>query len=118
MFRCAHDLCSASTHGASPLRLTSSTAERPVRSPARPTSRNSAKPRSGVLAAGRVCPCSIALNRRSLVGVTRAALPREAVRDLLGITRALYRAELAAIPLGDRRALDALEQIGRDLRTA
>lgn len=45
--------------------------------------------------------------------------PRETVRDLLGITRALYRAELAARPPhADRRRVEHLEAIGKQLRLA
>jgi hypothetical protein len=44
-------------------------------------------------------------------------LPAGAVRDLLGITRALYRLALEADPRDPGR-LQALEQIGRDLRAA
>ena len=44
-------------------------------------------------------------------------LPLAVIRDLLGITRALYRAELAASPR-DSRKLEALVQIGQELRLA
>jgi hypothetical protein len=44
-------------------------------------------------------------------------LPLSVIRDLLGITRALYRAELEAAPR-DRRTLEALEQIGQELKLA
>jgi len=44
-------------------------------------------------------------------------LPLAIIRDLLGITRALYRAELAAAPR-DSRKLEALMQIGQELRLA
>jgi hypothetical protein len=43
--------------------------------------------------------------------------PLAVVRDLLGIVRALYRAERLATP-PDRRTLEALEQIGQELRMA
>jgi hypothetical protein len=46
--------------------------------------------------------------------LTRAAQPREIVRDLLGITRALYRAEFALPPpRSNRLRLDHLEEIGK-----
>jgi hypothetical protein len=43
--------------------------------------------------------------------------PLALVRDLLGIVRAIYRAERAALP-PDHRTLEALEQIGQELRMA
>jgi hypothetical protein len=48
-----------------------------------------------------------------------AALPLETVRDLLGVARALYRsAASAAAHGGDRRPVEALAEIGEDLRAA
>lgn len=43
--------------------------------------------------------------------------PAALVRDLLGIVRAMYRAELS-MPARDTRTLEALQQIGQELRMA